>query len=161
MTKNQIIETLLTLVIYFVLKLLINRAIDKIILRNDSSKTRAKIVKKAINIISISVFATILFSIFGVDQSEIVLFLSSFLTIMGIALFAQWSIISNITSGVILFFNHTIKLDDTIKIIDKDYEVEGRISDIKLFFTILKTENNEVITIPNIVFLNKMVKKIN
>ncbi|TNF45868.1 MAG: mechanosensitive ion channel, partial [Bacteroidetes bacterium] len=40
-----------------------------------------------------------------------------------------------------------------------DYEIEGRISDIGLFFVILKTKDHEQIVIPNSVFLTKMVKK--
>ncbi len=113
----------------------------------------------AFNIIIISTFIIILLSIWGVDQSELAVFIGSVLTVIGIALFAQWSILSNITSGVIIFFNHSVKLDDTIKVIDKDYEIEGRISDIGLFFVVLKTKENEQVNIPNSVFMNKMIKK--
>ncbi|MEX2588603.1 MAG: mechanosensitive ion channel domain-containing protein, partial [Chitinophagales bacterium] len=81
------------------------------------------------------------------------------LTIIGIALFAQWSHLSNITSGVIIFFNHPLKLDDTVSIIDKDYEVEGRISDIGLFFVKLKTKQGEEVLMPNNIFLQKMIKR--
>jgi small-conductance mechanosensitive channel len=52
-----------------------------------------------------------------------------------------------------------VKLDDWVIIMDKDYEIEGRISDIGLFFVVLKTKENEQIDIPNSVFLNKMIKK--
>ncbi|WP_408730905.1 hypothetical protein [Aequorivita sp. CIP111184] len=34
-------------------------------------------------------------------------------------------------------------MDDTITIIDKDYETEGRMSDIGIFFIILKTKEGE------------------
>ena len=98
-------------------------------------------------------------SIWGVNQSELAVFIGSVLTVLGIALFAQWSILSNITSGIIIFFSHSVKLEDTITIVDKDYEIEGRISDIGLFFVVLKTKENEQIDIPNSVFLNKMIKK--
>lgn len=100
---------------------------------------RSKVVKKAINLIVLSIFLLVIFSIFGVDQSELAVFIGSVLTVIGIALFAQWSILSNITSGVIIFFNHSGKLDDIVTIIDKDYEINGRISDIGLFFVIIKT----------------------
>lgn len=73
-------------------------------------------------------------------------------------MFAQWSILSNITAGIILFFNHSVRLDDTITVIDKDYEVQGRISDIGLFFVILKTKEGDQVSIPNNVFIQKMIK---
>jgi small-conductance mechanosensitive channel len=155
----QIIETIIAVFVYLLFRILINRSIDKMVENNNTNKTRAKIVKKAINLTALSVLLTIVFSVFGVNQSELAVFIGSLLTIMGIAFFAQWSILSNITSGIIIFFNHPIKLDDTIIIIDKDYEIEGRVSDVSLFFVILKTRNNEQITIPNNLFIQKMIKK--
>lgn len=159
MTKIQIIETAIAISIYLIIKIIIDRNIDRIVRNNKATKSRSKIVKKAINLTLLSVFMAVIFSIFGVDQSELTIFIGSVLTVIGIALFAQWSILANITSGIIIFFNHTVKLDDTITVIDKEYEIEGRISDIGLFFVILKTKEGEQITIPNSVFLNKMIKK--
>lgn len=133
MTKILIIETLITIALYITIKILIYRYIDTIIAGNISTKKGSKIVKKAINLTTISVFLVILLSIWGVEQSELTVFIGSFLTVLGIALFAQWSILSNITSGVIIFFSHSAKLEDSITIMDKDYEIEGRISDVGLF----------------------------
>ena len=159
MTKIQIIETVIVLIVYVTIKILLHLYIDRIVSTNVSSKKRSKVVKKAINLIVFSIFLLVIFSIFGVDQSELAVFIGSVLTVIGIALFAQWSILSNITSGIIIFFNHSARLDDTITILDKDYEIEGRISDIGLFFVIIKTVDNEQIDIPNSVFLSKMIKK--
>jgi len=159
MTKIQIIEAAVAVLMYIIIKIASARYIDKVVINNVASKTRSKIVKKVINVTLISVFLILLLSIFGVDQSELAVFMGSVLTVIGIALFAQWSILSNITSGLIIFFNHSVKLDETITILDKDYEIKGRISDIGLFFVILKTSENEQINIPNSVFLSKMIKK--
>ena len=162
MTKIQVIETAFVVLVYIIHGILVNRSVDKIVVKNMSLKTRGKIIKKVINLIAFLILIIVIFSIFGVDQSEILVFIGSVLTVLGIALFAQWSILSNITSGVIIFFNHSAKLDDTITIMDKDYEVEGRISDIGLFFVIIKTNEDLKITIPNSVFINRMIKsKIN
>jgi small-conductance mechanosensitive channel len=158
-TQTQIIESVVILIVYLFLKLISNRYIDKIVANNITIKARGKLVRKVINLTLLSVFLLILLSIFGIDQSELLVFIGSVLTVIGIALFAQWSILSNITSGIIIFFNHTIKLEDTIKIMDKEYDVEGVISDIGLFFVILKTKDDEQVSIPNSVFLNKMIKK--
>lgn len=159
MLKIQIIETIIAIAAFIVLKIFITGYFERVVAKNIASKNRIKVVKKALNIILVSILLIILFSIFGVDQSELAMFLGSVLTVIGIALFAQWSFLSNITSGVIIFFNHTAKLEDVVTIIDKDYEIEGRISDIGLFFMILKTKDHEQIVIPNSVFLTKMVKK--
>jgi small-conductance mechanosensitive channel len=44
---------------------------------------------------------------------------------------------------------------------DKDYQIEGRISDIGMFFIIIKNSEGEKLTIPNNVFTQKMVKRKN
>jgi small-conductance mechanosensitive channel len=77
-----------------------------------------------------------------------------------VAFFAQWSILSNITSSIIIFFNHPVKLEDVICIMEaKEYEIEGRVSNIGLFFVTLKTQEGEEITLPNNIFVQKLIKK--
>lgn len=156
----KIIETALAIVTYTLLRIATYKVIDKTIANSLMQKTRGKIIKKALNVILLLVFFTFVLIVWGVDQSELAFFMGSVLTVIGIALFAQWSILSNITSGIILFFNHSVKLDDTISILDKDYEIHGRVSDIGLFFVILKTKEEEKIYIPNNIFIQKMVKQI-
>jgi small-conductance mechanosensitive channel len=42
---------------------------------------------------------------------------------------------------------------------DKEYEIEGQLSDISIFFIIIKTKENKKITIPSNVFMQKMIKQ--
>ena len=158
-THLKILETAIALIIYFLLRALINKSIDKTVKRRFLIKTRGKIVKKAANLILLLLLAFFVLIVWGVEKTELAFFVGSVLTVIGIALFAQWSILSNITSGIILFFNHSVKLDDTITVVDKDYNIEGRVSDIGLFFVILKTKEGDVISIPSNVFIQKMIKK--
>lgn len=155
----QIIETLAVLVSFFLIRYTITKTIEKVASKFSYQKPRVKIVKKIINLFLTIGVAGILLLIWGVDQSEFVYYISTVLTILGIAFFAQWSIISNITSTLIIFFNHPAKIGDTITVFDKDYPIEGRISDIGVFFVILKTKEGEKITLPSNVFIQKMIKK--
>ncbi|NIW50111.1 MAG: mechanosensitive ion channel, partial [Gammaproteobacteria bacterium] len=67
----------------------------------------------------------------------LLVFASSFFAIVGVALFAQWSILSNITASVIIFFTSNAKIGDKIKVVDGDNTVSGIIRDIGLFYTLL------------------------
>lgn len=98
----------------------------------------------------------------GVKQADLAVFVGSVLTVIGVAMFAQWSILSNITASIVLFFNHSIRIDDTIAIMEtKDYEIQGKITDIGLFFvTIERSNTSEEITLPNNIFLQKTIRKI-
>ena len=114
-------------------------------------------VVKAIQLI-ITLFAVIfLAGIWGLDQSELAIFASSIFTALGIAFFAKWSLLSNITSSIILFFNHPLKIGDKVRVLDKDCPFEGEISDLTYFFVHLTTDDGEVITVPNSLFLEKSI----
>ncbi len=83
--------------------------------------------------------------------------MSSVFAVIGIGFFAQWSILTNITSGVIMFFTFPYKIGDYIKIHDKDFPYEGFIEDIKAFHMIIRTGKNEIITYPNSLLMQKGV----
>jgi small-conductance mechanosensitive channel len=156
----QLIESGIVVVVYillyFVTKTLINNALKNTQLQ----RARRKMVVKAIQLI-ISLFAIIfLAGIWGLDQSELAIFASSIFTALGIAFFAKWSLLSNITSSIILFFNHPLKIGDKVRVLDKDCPFEGEISDLTYFFVHLTTDDGEVITVPNSLFLEKSISVI-
>lgn len=93
--------------------------------------------------------------IWGVQKKDILFTLSSVTTVVGVAMFAQWSILSNITSGIILFFFFPFRIGDIIKVHDKDFPIEAEIEDIKAFHIYLKTKDGERITYPNNLLLQR------
>jgi small-conductance mechanosensitive channel len=155
----KLVESLIVLIAFILLKFFINHFISKTVVKSLLNKTRGKLIRKIVNFILAAIFIVFILIIWGVEQSELLLFMTSVLTVIGVALFAQWSLLSNLSAGVILFFNHSVNLDDTITIMDKDYEIAGRIVDIGYFFITLKTELGEQITLPCNVFLQKTIKK--
>jgi small-conductance mechanosensitive channel len=100
----------------------------------------------------------IIMLIWGVSQQELLLYISSALTVVGVALFAQWSLLSNVTASVLLFLNHPAKIGDRIQILDKEFQIEGKITNIGGFFISIQTDDNQVITIPNSLVFQKSVK---
>lgn len=156
--KYELIETAVIITIYLVLKRLVAKWIDRAAKTFEYDKSRVKITKRLFNVLLFAISIGILLFIWGVNQNELVFFITSMLTVLGIAFFAQWSIISNVTATLVIYFNHPAKIGDTITIMDKEFNIEARISDIGIFFMTLKTEAGEVITIPNNLFIQKMVK---
>lgn len=156
----KIIESLVVLAIYMLTRIISKKLITKTTAKKLIQKSRAKIIRKAINITSICICLALILIIWGVNQSDLAAYIGSILTVVGVAFFAQWSLLSNITSSVILFFNHSVRIDDSIIIMEaKEYEIEGRISDIGLFFVTIKTKQGEEINMPNNLFLQKIIKK--
>ena len=152
---KQILATLAVLVIFIALRVITNSVIKKFGRKTHLSEVRMNLVVKYIDFLITLLGLVSLITIWGVDGKQIFVILSSVFTIIGIAFFAQWSILSNITAGVILFFSFPFKIGDKIRMLDKDYPIEGEIIDIKSFYTLLKTENGEEISYPNNLLLQK------
>ena len=156
----KFIEAFIVILIYFIVRKTSNKIIDKTTQRKFFQKPRAAIVKKAINLVFLIVTISIILTIFGVKQSDLFVYIGSILTVVGVAFFAQWSILSNITSSVIIFFNHNVKLEDTVTIMEgKEYEIKGRVSNIGLFFVTIITADEDEITLPNNIFIQKLLKR--
>lgn len=154
----QIIETLIVLVSTLILNRITSVLLKKISSNFEFQHERLRLIVKIKNILVNIIAGVFILTIWSVNQDQILVFVTSFLTILGITLFAQWSLLCNITSGIILFVNHPTKIGDHITILDKEYNISGIISDIGLFFIIIKTDEDEKVTIPNSIMLQKMIK---
>lgn len=153
----EIIETAIIIVVLFAIRFITNHFINKTLKKFNFSFQRRRITVKMINLfLFIGAFIGIV-AIWGIEKEKLILYISSVLTILGIAFFAQWSLLANITSGLILYFNHPMKLGDHIKILEKDFVIEGKIDDITFFFVHIKTELGDKITIPNSTILQKTI----
>ena len=147
---------ILLLVIQFVLK----KAANKVGKKSEINITRTRLMFKYINILILLIAAFLLAFAWGVGLTDLSLIFSSVFAVIGVALFAIWSILSNITSGIIMFFSFPYKIGDTIKIHDKDLPIEAEIEDIKAFHLHLRTSDGELITYPNNLILQKAVSLI-
>lgn len=124
----ELIETAIVILLMIVAQFISNRAINNALKRFRFILQRRRLITKLINFIVFLLSAIAIVAIWGIDQSELFLFLSSVVTVIGIAFFAQWSLLSNMTSALILFFNHPVKIGDSIEIFDKDFPVKGTIN---------------------------------
>jgi small-conductance mechanosensitive channel len=138
-------------------KVIIRQSINKIALKFGFALARIHVTHRIVNILFVFLALIILAGIWGLDQRGLVLFITSTLTVLGIAFFAQWSILSNITAGLVLFFNHPLRIGDNIRIFEKDFEIKGTLKDISIFFLHIQTQEGNNVTMPNTVALQKMI----
>ena len=151
----QVIVTLITLAVYYPCKKLIAILINKFSTKEQRRARRVKTVVRLFNLLLAVVLIIILLTIWGVKPDAVIIALTSVFTVIGVAMFAQWSLLSNITAGILLFFSFPFRIGDDIKIQDKDFPVEGKIVDIKAFCTILLSTDKERISYPNSLLLQK------
>lgn len=158
--QKQIIVTIVVLLLWVILKLLLQKIIVKFGKLTDVDHARTRLVIKYTNMLLSSISLLALFLIWGVDTGNILAVVSAISAVIGVAFFAQWSILSNVTAGIILFFNAPFRIGNIIRIHDKDFPIEAEIVDIKGFHTFLKTKEGELILFPNSLMLQKGVSLI-
>jgi len=155
--KVQLIETLMLILGYIGVSYINKSLIDRVLRKAQLPRARRKIIIRAFNFLTTLTAAIFLAAIWGLRQHEIAVFVSTIITALGIAFFAQWSLLSNITSSILIFFNHPMKIGDTIKVLDKEFPFEGEITDLSYFFVYIRTPNGESVTIPNSLILQKSI----
>ncbi len=149
--------TVITLAVFLVLGILLRHFIRGYARKGSLSERRTNLVIKYVNFFLMALLAVSIFGIWQINPSQLFAFFTGTLTVIGVAFFAQWSILSNITSGIILFFTFPFRIGDFIRVHDKDFPLEAQIEDIKAFHTILKTREGELVTYPNSLLLQKGV----
>ena len=157
--RNELLWTGICLVTLLILKFIISKTIRKVGNLSDFVEARTKLISKYVSIFFTAMGIGIIALIWGIDFRNLGLFFSSVFAVIGVALFAIWSILSNITAGVILFFSFPFKIGDRIKIWDKEFDFEASyiIEDIRPFHVHLRKDNGELLTYPNNLMIQKAV----
>lgn len=155
--KTELILGGIVLFILFVIRLITLTVITKLGRKSGINEARITLIRRYTTF-TIAIIALIIGAfIFGADFKQLGIVFSSIFAVVGIGLFAIWSILSNVTSGIIMFFSFPYKVGDKIMIHDKDFPIEAIIEDIRGFHLHLRTDNGDLITYPNNLMLQKAV----
>jgi small-conductance mechanosensitive channel len=157
-TKLLLVSTCI-LAFYLASKLL-NKVVHDVSVRKALGDDRLPYITKLMHIGMVFCCLVVMCLLLGLGYSEVSVFLSSIFAVVGVGLFAQWSILSNITASMIIFFGFPYRIGDRIKIADRDDDMCGLIEEISMFHVILRRENGDLITYPNTLILQKAVIKL-
>lgn len=157
MTLQTVLILLVTLFIYLFVRSAIARLVANIGAERHIAPARIQYVKTAINFAWAALAIVTAGIVTGFGYQDLGVFLGSALAIFGIALVAQWSILSNITASIFVFFFFPYRVGNYVRIVDGDNSVEGVIKEITLFHVILQ-DGEVVVTYPNSLVFQKAVK---
>jgi len=138
------------------------REISRIIIRNHAKKyelddSQRVYANKFFNFTLAILLFILLGIVWDISVKGLSVYFASVFAVVGVALFAQWSIISNVTASIILFFNSPFKIGSRIRIMDKDDSVEGRVHDITFFNIHIETDQGLIISYPNNLALQRPI----
>jgi small-conductance mechanosensitive channel len=126
----------------------------------DDGGFRSEQVTKAyhmVRLVTATLTIAVILLFWGIDFSGLLIFSTSIVTLLGVALFASWSILSNITSFFIMLFHASFRRGNYLRIIDGDNYIEGYIAELGLMNTKLTTSNNEHVIYPNNLLLARPI----
>lgn len=156
--QNEIIWTISLLTILVVLRYLIHFVVRRFSLVQAINANRRKMAYNFGYFLLYGFSVIFLAIIWGIDLQQFTLFIYSVLAVLGIGFFAEWSLLSNLTSNLILFFYHPVRIGDRIRILDMDFDLTGELIDITGFFFCIKTDTGENITLPNSMVIRKGIQ---
>ncbi len=154
---TQIIVTVAAIVLLWFVKFVVRKSAKKFGAMLGKPRERVRHVRKIIGAVINVLFVLTVAMVWGVKPQNFVVALSSVLAFLGVAMFAQWSVLSNITAGIVMFFSAPYHVGNDIRLIDKDVPLEATIERIGVFYTHLRTTEGELVVLPNNLFLQKVV----
>lgn len=145
----QILLSFAILAFYFVLKRIVFPRLEKLV---EVGELRSAALVKAVYLFRVFygiASICLILVIWGFDFQWLLALSSGIVALTGVALFAQWSMLSNITAFFMLLAHESYRRGNFIRVIEGDNYVEGYITEINVFNTLLKTEKDESINYPN------------
>tara|TARA_B100000809_G_C14996966_1_gene480081 strand:- start:504 stop:983 length:480 start_codon:yes stop_codon:yes gene_type:complete len=153
--QPQLIITGVVLLILLIIRFISHKLVKKIGRKSRINAARIKLICRYITVTLFIITLLIESFVFGAEFKDMAVIFSSVFAVIGIGLFAIWSILSNVTSGIIMFFSFPYKVGDKIKIHDKYFPIEAIIEDIRAFQLHLRQDNGDLVTYPNNLMLQK------
>jgi small-conductance mechanosensitive channel len=156
-TTVQLIMSVLLVMLYFIVSRRLSPLLSQVIAH---SRLKAEVNKRAMvvsHILLALLMVVVLSIIWGVDIRGLLVLASSMIAVIGVALFAAWSLLSNITAFFILLGQKAFAEGMEVRVIDGGNYLEGKIVEINLFSTVLRTKDNEQVVYPNNLLVSRPV----
>lgn len=151
----SLVISIALLLFYFFSRTLIKKLIRRHASKNNFVQSRSLYVMKVTGMVNFILFAALLGFTWEISLSGLSLYFASIFTVVGVGLFANWSILSNITASVILFFFFPYKIGSRVKIQDGDNSIEGQVIDITMFYMEIEIEESKIVSYPNNLAMQK------
>ncbi|MDQ8186633.1 mechanosensitive ion channel family protein [Pelagicoccus sp. SDUM812002] len=148
--------TLLVLILTHFFVRLYRRYIDRTSERHHFAPQRSNSISKAGQALIYIVSAAVISTVLGFGIRDIFLLTSSFFALVGVAFFAHWSILSNVTASIILYFTFPYRIGDRL-LVENEPKYSGVLKDATLMYLKIQTDGGSYITLPANVAIQKLI----
>lgn len=157
----QIGITLFLIVLFFIVRLTVSKLVHRHSREYDFEQSQVFYIVKLLNVGLLIILFTLISFVWEISWHGLSIYFVSIFTVIGIAFFAQWSILSNITASVILFFYFPLQVGAHVKIFEGDNSIQGEVLDITLFSIKIQLADGNVISYPNNLAVQKPIIRLN
>lgn len=152
----QWILTLLVLLLYPKLVLISLRLLDKAV-RSKEDAHRIKRARWLVKALLLVICLLTVMMMWGVELRGLLVVGSSLFALLGVGLFASWSLLSNVTSFLVLFVQNHCRIGLWVRVVDGSNFIEGKIIDMTLLNVVLETPEGNQVLYPNNLFIVRPV----
>ena len=147
----------IVIIVAVIARQILLKAIRRIAKKYQFHTDRRAMIVKVISISLILIAGLILLGVWEINTEDLTIYFASIFAVIGVAFFAQWSHLSNITAAIILYFSHPVKIGDRVELEEAENKIQGVISDIGLFFVTLDVTEDKKTFITNTLLLQKIL----
>jgi small-conductance mechanosensitive channel len=151
-----LLPAIIAVVIGIIIWRIIESRISKFGKEKDIPQSSIHLMRLIVRYILILVIIIAVAGIFGISLGNLWISISTIVLGSLIALFASWSLISNILATMIIMIWRPIEIGNKVTILPEN--ISGELIDINMFFSKLKTQEGDTIQIPNVSFVTKFIK---
>lgn len=148
--------TVLVLLLTYIAIKLFKRYLRSTSSRHHLHEQRTDSISKLGQALIYLISAAIISNVLGFGIQGLFFATSSFFAIVGIAFFATWSILSNLTASILLYFTFPYRIGDRL-LIENEPKFNGILKDVTLTNLKIKTDGGSYITLPANVAIQKII----
>ncbi|MDC9510742.1 MULTISPECIES: mechanosensitive ion channel domain-containing protein [Pseudoalteromonas] len=159
-TQYKLIVTLMAILLFPLLLKVTKKLLEKAIKGKVDvhRKFRAELLLK---IILAFVVLCLVLIFWGIELRGLLVLGSSLFAMLGVALFAAWSLLSNLTAFLLMFIQNGFHVGNWVRIVDGANHIEGRIVELGLMNVLLEHVDGHRVVYPNNLFVTRPVMVLN
>ena len=110
----KLAATIVALLLWFVLRWAVKRAISNYAITHKFSPSRIASAHRAVSVIGFLVLVAVLAVAWSINVQSVLVVLGAILATIGIGFLAGWSILSNVTASIIMFWRLPMHVGDRV-----------------------------------------------
>ncbi|UJX26033.1 mechanosensitive ion channel domain-containing protein [Pseudoalteromonas sp. CF6-2] len=158
--QYHLIVTIIAILLYPLLRKTTKKLLLKAI-KGKADPHREYRAELLLNIILAIVMLCLVLVFWGIELRGLLVLGSSIFAMLGVALFAAWSLLSNLTAFLLMFIQNDCRVGYWVRVIDGANFLEGRITEMGLMNVVLEHVDGHKVIYPNNIFVTRPVMVLN